>query len=249
MSKKSAEIYIAQNDFEGAKERLEEANPRWKSHWFNTCEQIYNSCKEWAKMYVLDPIAKTVQKVISAQSNLFPRLRKNDISYSDKSIVQTNEDRRQKCYLIEFFDKNDESVCSKVGTTIRTIQERIREELNSKTYKNMGVVRCMIHRVYDCGNIPAEGLESEFRAKYIKKYPNSFYKNDRFINEKFDLAEADKIYAEYMAQKKIPNFGDFFCLFCLLIFGTLAHNCRERYFLSIGSFNNFSIKSLCNLPS
>lgn len=213
---KSAETYIAQNDFEGAKERLEGANLRWKSHWFNTCEQIYNSCKEWAKMYVLDPIAKTVQKIISAQVNLFPRLKKEDISYSDKSIIQTNEDRRQKCYLIEFFDKNDESVCSKVGTTIRTIQERIREELNSKTYKNMGVVRCMIHRVYDCGNIPAEGLESEFRAKYIKKYPNSFYKNDRFINEKFDLAEADRIYAEYMAQKKSPKFGGFFCLFCLL---------------------------------
>ena len=180
MSRKSAETYIAQNDFEGAKERLAEANPRWKSHWFNTCEQIYNACKEWSKMYVLDPIAKTVQKIISAQSNLFPRLKKEDISYSDKSIIQTNEDRRQKCYLIEFFDKNDESVCSKVGTTIRTIQERIREELNSKTYKNMGVVRCMIHRVYDCGNIPAEGLESEFRAKYIKKISNSSSKYRKY---------------------------------------------------------------------
>jgi hypothetical protein len=63
----------------------------------------------------------------------------------------------------------------------------------------MGAVRCVIHRIYDCGNIPAEGLESYFRAKYIRKYPESFKKNDRFINEKFDLKEADCIFSEYFA--------------------------------------------------
>ena len=95
-------------------------------------------------------------------------------------------------------DKNDESICSKVGTTTRTVQERIREELRSDTYKKMGAVRCIIHRVYDCGEIPAEGLESMFRATYIRKYPNSFHKNDRFIKQKFDLAEADKICKGYL---------------------------------------------------
>ena len=104
----------------------------------------------------------------------------------------------QKCYLIEFFDKEDNSLCSKVGTTKRTVQQRLREELRSDTYKKMGAIRCVVHRVYDCGEIPAEGLESEFRAKYIRKYPHSFYKNDRFIKQTFDLAEADKICKGYL---------------------------------------------------
>jgi hypothetical protein len=62
----------------------------------------------------------------------------------------------------------------------------------------MGCVRAIVHRVYDCGELPAEGLESYFRAKYIKKYPNSFKKNDRFINEFFDLMQADKIAEKYL---------------------------------------------------
>ena len=89
-------------------------------------------------------------------------------------------------------------VCSKVGTTIRKVSERIREELTSKTYAGMGAVHCVINRVYECGDLPAEGVESMFRAKYIKMYPNSFHKNDRFINEHFDLKQADNFFKEYI---------------------------------------------------
>ena len=194
---KSAQDYIATNDLEGAKARLENTSDRWKSHWYETCEKIFNNCIEWAKFYVLDPITQTVKKILDGKS-FFPRLRKTDIMVSENCVIETNEKNIEKCYLIEFFDKNEKSICSKVGTTKRLIQERIREELNSTTYKNMGAVKCLIHRVYNCGDIPAEGLESQFRAMYIKKYPNSFHKNDRFINEKFDLVEADKICNEYL---------------------------------------------------
>lgn len=193
----SRQYYIDNSDFEGAKARFENTSARWKSYWFSACEEIFNTCKEWAKKYVLDPAAKAIRKITTIKE-IIPKVRKTDISFSEGCVIQNNEDRTQKCYLIEFFDKDNNSICSKVGTTIRTVQQRIREELGSKTYKNMGAATCVIHRVYDCGNIPAEGLESFFRAKYIRKYPNSFYKNDRFICEKFDLAEADKIYTEYM---------------------------------------------------
>ena len=64
------------------------------------------------------------------------------------------------------FDENDNLVCSKIGTTTRKVAQRLKEELRSDTYKKMGAVRCIIHRVYDCGKIPAEGLESLFRANY-----------------------------------------------------------------------------------
>lgn len=193
----SRQYYIDNNDFEGAKERLDNTNDRWRSHWYETCVEIFNACTEWSKKYVLDPIAKAVRKLTTIKV-FAPKVRNEDITFSEGCVIQSNEDRAEKCYLIEFFDENKNSICSKVGTTIRTIQQRVREELSSKTYKKMGAVSCVIHRVYDCKGIPAEGLESYFRANYIRKYPNSFCKNDRFICAKFDLAEADKIYSEYV---------------------------------------------------
>lgn len=195
---RSMDSYLNNNDFEGAVDRLNNTSARWKGEWFKVCEQIFNRCKEWAKLYVLDTAAKAVRKLVEL-CTVAPKVRKTDISLSEDCIIQNNADRVEKCYLIEFFNDEGESICSKVGTTIRTIQQRVREELNSKTYKNMGATRCVIHRVYDCGEIPAEGLESYFRAKYIRRYPNSFYKNDRFMNAKFDFAEADRICEEYLA--------------------------------------------------
>lgn len=187
--------YLLYEDFEGAVERLNATSPRWKSEWYEVCETIFNSCKEWAKKYVLDPIAKAVKKVEQIVT-------KRKSKYSDKILLAENvnplDEAKQKCYLFEFFDENDNSICSKVGTTTRTIKQRLTEELKSKTYTSMGAVKAIIHRVYDCGEMPAEGLESYLRAVYIKKYPNSFKKNDRFINEKFDLAETDKIVKKFL---------------------------------------------------
>ena len=75
----------------------------------------------------------------------------------------------------------------------------MKEELRSNTYKKIGCVKAVVDRVYDCGDIPAEGLESYFRAMYIRKYPESFKKIDRFMNEWFDLKEADEIVLKYFA--------------------------------------------------
>lgn len=243
---KSAKNYIEQNDLEGAKEKLDTSTGRWKSHWYATCETIFNSCKEWAKMYVLDPIAKTVKKIIEGKA-FFPKLRKTDISASEDCIIENNEKNVQKCYLIEFFDENDESICSKVGTTTRTVQERVREELRSNTYKKMGAVRCLIHRVYDCGKIPAEGLESMFRATYIRKYPNSFHKNDRFIKQKFDLAEADKICKGYLCVAqylKILLFGVGFLCILPIDFWRPALDRTGPFFVKMATSPNFT-PNLC----
>jgi hypothetical protein len=46
MSKKSKAMCIATNDFEEAKERFENARSNWKNHWFDCCQQIFNSCKD-----------------------------------------------------------------------------------------------------------------------------------------------------------------------------------------------------------
>lgn len=128
----------------------------------------------------------------------------NKIRHSkyDDIINANGFDIREKdgeiCYLFEFYNDEGELLCSKVGTTTRTIRQRLIEELRSKTYKGMGATRATVNRVYKCGDLPAEGLESLIRSEYIKKYPKSFKKNDRFINEYFDFEVCDKIAREYL---------------------------------------------------
>lgn len=198
MANKSKEWYVEHNDFEGAFDRWETTSPRWKKSWYEVCEKIFNASRRWAENYVLNPINQTIHRIKDIRNAFAPKVRTNGIAISNDCPNWNNEKGIQKCYLIEFFNRNKESICSKVGTTIRSVQQRIKEELDSDTYQKMGATSCVIHRVYDCGEIPAEGLESRFRAEYIRKYPKSFSKNDRFINTQFDLVEADRICAEYL---------------------------------------------------
>ena len=199
MAKPNAKWYIQNNDFEGAKNRLDSSKSNWRQHWFDTCVEIFNACKDWSKKYIINFATLTIEVIQSIKTTFAPRVKTTAITQSSSCNDWNNSKNIEKCYLIEFFNERMESICSKVGTTKRTIQERIREELNSKTYRRMGATQCVIHRVYECGNIPAEGLESYFRAMYVKRYPQSFKKNDRFIDTCFDLAEADKIAMEYLA--------------------------------------------------
>ena len=189
---KSMNWYIENNDFEGAKERFETTTPSWRRRWFETCAIIFQNCKELAKKYVLNPIDCTISKVITVATRKYA----NNIQVAENCDLL--DDAAEKCYLFTFYDAFDNMVCSKIGTTTRAVTQRLKEELKSVTYTKMGCVRAVVNRVYNCGSLPAEGLESYFRAAYIKKYPESFKKNDRFISTFFDLAEADKIAATYL---------------------------------------------------
>lgn len=55
-----------------------------------------------------------------------------------------------------------------MGTTKRKVIQRLKEELNSDTYKKLDCEKAIVRRVYDCGSMPAEGAESFLRAFYIK---------------------------------------------------------------------------------
>ena len=198
MAKKSMADCVYDLDFEEAYSRWKDTSARWKSEWYAVCETIYSKAKEWSQKYILDPISRTIKKIASIKEIFAAKVKNTNILIADDCPEWNNSSGVEKCYLIEFFNEKFESIASKVGTTVRTVQTRIREELKSKTYQNMGAKYCVIHRVYDCGDIPAEGVESLFRAEYIKRYPASFCKNDRFIKEHFDYAEADKIFKNYI---------------------------------------------------
>lgn len=198
MATKSMGWYVANNDFEGAMDRWATTSARWKKEWFGICKTIFDKSKEWAKTYILNPVEYSIQKISQVVTTT-----KRVSKYADKIQVANGVDlldnAKEKCYLFTFFDEEDNLVCSKVGTTTRTVLQRLKEELKSKTYTRLGCVRAVVNRVYDCGDIPAEGLESYFRAMYIRKHPQSFLKNDRFMNEWFDLKEADEIVSNYFA--------------------------------------------------
>lgn len=185
---------VASNDFMGIYEKWENANKRWKDYWFDAFCEVREYCKN-----EVDKVFKIVNDTLEI---VFKKVRKK-YSYDIELTEDVDESKfvekgGEKVYLFEFFDKNDTLVCSKVGTTTRTVRQRLREELRSKTYSSMGCVSAVVYRIYDCGDVPAEGLESRIRAEYIKKYPRSFKKNDRFINERFDFDECDKLVENYL---------------------------------------------------
>ena len=64
MANKKMDWYLENNDFEGAYERWKATSPCWKKRWFDVCEKIYSSSKEWVKTYVLNPVEKVINKII-----------------------------------------------------------------------------------------------------------------------------------------------------------------------------------------
>lgn len=194
MVRKSAKQYIIEDDFEGAFERFETTTKQWKNYWFEVCQQIANNCQEFLQKYIINPIDKTIQ-VIRREKKQKKSIYDNKIIIDCKDLM---DNKNEKCYLFEFYDSKNNLVCSKVGTTKRKVLQRLKEELNSNTYKKLDCEKAIVRRVYDCGDMPAEGAESYFRAYYIKQFPNSFKKNDRFMNEYFDFDFADKLMENYL---------------------------------------------------
>lgn len=190
VKKKSAEEYIEEGDFEGALERFKNANSRWRNHWFDVCVTIFTKIKDFSKKYVIDTVRQTIEKIEKPKR----------VNWDERIKIECDllDNASQKCYLFEFYNSENELVCSKVGTTTRKVIQRLKEEMRSKTYKKLDCVKAVVKRVYDCGDMPAEGAESYFRAYYIKQFPNSFKKNDRFMNEYFDFDFADKLMENYL---------------------------------------------------
>ena len=152
--------------------------------------------KSTVQNYIRYKYSNLLDKAKKIFNKFFCKPRRNYSKAIQTNNVDLLDNAKEKCYLFRFYDTNNNLVCSKVGTTTRKITQRLKEELRSKTYSSCAYA--VIDRVYDCGEMPAEGLESRIRAEYIRKYPNSFKKNDRFNKTLFDLEEIDKIVQNYL---------------------------------------------------
>ena len=117
---------------------------------------------------------------------------------------------RELAYLFKFYDKDNNLICSKVGTTKRTIARRLGEELNAYAKSHNEKISTIHHAevcsVWDCGRIPAEGAESMTRAIYIRAFPESFLKNDRFVEVDIPVSSFDAYVRNYLKSegKKLP---------------------------------------------
>lgn len=181
----SRQDYINDNDFEGALQRFETTNFRWKRHWWEALEEIYSKVKTLARKYILDAknmIVKTVKQ------------------FSDMIIclVDNGDEEGEKVYLFKFYDEAGDFQFSKIGTTIRKVSQRLKEEIRSYR-KNFSIGYAVIESVFNCGDLPAEGAESYCRAKFIKQYPHTFQKNDRFIGIDIPIEDFNEAVKSYLA--------------------------------------------------
>jgi hypothetical protein len=168
----------------------------------STSGRNYNF-KKMLAIWNSNPIVQKVWEYIADAYRITKRFVKRVVSKVVPSVavnaksVETNfPEGSQLVYLTRLLDRDGELIWSKVGTTTRSIKTRMAEHL--RYYRKYGVTEIEVTRVWNCGELPAEGLESEFRAKYMKKYPGTFRKNDRFAGVEFDLEEADKIVENYL---------------------------------------------------
>ena len=168
--------------------------------------ELTNYAESTVKQY-----AKKFENLLEKAKEMFKYSRKtadqkhtmpteNTVVETSKGEIEFHSDSNypegtQLFYLMRAFDSTGKRVFSKVGTTTQTVKQRMIQHLGD--YKNLGVVRIVVDKIWNCGNLPAEGFESWFRAVYISKFATAFHKNDRFFGVDFDLEEAEKIYTNY----------------------------------------------------
>ncbi len=103
-------------------------------------------------------------------------------------------------YLFKFYCDNQ--VHSKIGTTERSVNERVREEIRTYMKKNgWNIERVEVARIISTGEYDPVFTESQLRAKFIK-YHKHFQKNDRFLQLDIPVAEFEQIVNDYLKENE-----------------------------------------------
>ena len=94
-------------------------------------------------------------------------------------------------YFFKFFGL-DGLLFDKIGTTTKNAINRLRDEIGTYS-KKFDISKVEVHRIRSCHGIPAEGYESELRAKLIADHPTAFRKNDRFFGADIPASVFDEV--------------------------------------------------------
>lgn len=159
------------------------------SHGF-TPEEI----KKWTGYAV-----STIKGYVKKFAGLIEKARKTfyHITLKVKKVLRGG---KQLVYLYKFYNAEGELICSKVGTTTRLPEQRLKEEIKYYRKHNIPVATAEICSVIDCGVYPAEGAESVTRAAFIHRFPDAFKKNDRFFGVDLPTKTFNNIVNTYLAE-------------------------------------------------
>lgn len=139
----------------------------------------------------------TIKTYIKKFSNLLDKACKTFYHITQK-VKKVLKGGKQLVYLFKFYDKHGTLICSKVGTTTRLPEQRLKEEIKYYQKHGIDVDHAEMCSIIDCGAIPAEGAESITRASFIHKYPSAFCKNDRFFDVDIPTRTFNKIVNQYL---------------------------------------------------
>ena len=102
-------------------------------------------------------------------------------------------------YLFKFYCGNQ--INSKIGTTERTVIERLVEEIDTYIKKNKWAIdRVEILKVISTRNIKPELVESRVRSDLGIKYGNAYINNDRFMNTEIPIEEFEQSVHRYLQE-------------------------------------------------
>lgn len=193
MSAKSMYDYTTSGDFEGAKGRYESTSRRWKKAWWEVICDIWNNFKHWQEKYDLDMVAMTiitkVKKAVSRISNYGAEvIEKVPITFAKGTKI---------CYLFKFYNSEGDLLFSKVGTTERTTQQRLKEEIIYYKKRSLDVAKAVIESVFDTGDLEPEGAQDYAKGHFIRKYKNCYIRNDRFACD-IDVNEFNTLISNYL---------------------------------------------------
>ena len=176
-----------------AKERYENTSKRWKNAWWDVICYIYDHFEQWHENFHLDPIAKGIVELTKKRKS------RSRYDIREKETVCIRFAKGTKlCYLFKFYDSNGNLLYSKVGTTERTIRERLAREISDYRKGGHDVGYAVIESVINTSFYHPEGAESYVRAMFIKKFNDCFIKNDRFTCD-IDTNEFNKMVTSYLA--------------------------------------------------
>ena len=162
--------------FEDAKERYENTCKSWKTRWWAVVCDIWNTFTEWQEKYDLDFDAMTIIKKVIKKISKRVKKTRDDIIAKVPIIFAKGT---KLCYLFKFYDSNNELVYTKIGTTERTINERLTEELRQYR-KTKDIKYATVESVFDAGELFPEGIQDYIKGLWIRKYNKYYVRNDRF---------------------------------------------------------------------
>lgn len=158
------------------------------SHGFSPSE-----IRKW-----VDYAEETIKTYIRKFADLLEKA-KSIFYHVTQKVKKVLRGGKQLVYLFKFYDSNGKLICSKVGTTTRLPEQRLKEEVKYYQEHGIPVAETEICSVIDCGAIPCEGAESVTRAAFIHKFPDAFCKNDRFFGVDIPTRTFNAIVKNYLS--------------------------------------------------